>query len=74
MQMSYFNSGFDNPEAPLGLVHLTGPHPSIDEFLAIFSVLVSPARAVYFPLTTGLHSKSHFIVSRDRGLLPWPVC
>ena len=72
--MSRFNPGFDNLEAPLGLEHLTGPQPSTDESLATFSPLVSPHWAVYFPLTTGLHSKSHFIVSRDCGLLPWPVC
>lgn len=74
VQMSRFNSGLDSLEAPLGLVYLTGPQPSADEFLASFSLLVRRSWAVYFPLTTSLHSKSHFIVSRDCGLLPWPVC
>lgn len=72
--MSRFSPGFDNLGAPLGLVYLTGPQPSADESLATFSPLVSPSWAVHFPLTTGLHSKSHFIVSHDCGLLPWPVC
>lgn len=72
--MSWCSPGFDNLEAPLGLVNLTAPQPYTDESLATFSPLVSPSWAVYFPLTTGLHSKSHFIVSRDCGLLPWPVC
>lgn len=72
--MSRFSPEFDNLEAPLGLVYLTGPQPSTDESPATLSPLASPRWAVYFPLTTGLHSKSHFIVSRDCGLLPWPVC
>lgn len=71
--MSWFSPGFDNPEAPLGLVYLTDLQPSKDESLTTFSLLVSPCWAVYFPLTTGLHSKSHFIVSCGCGLLPWPV-
>lgn len=74
VQMSRCSPGFDNRKAPLGLVYLTAPKPSTDESLSTFSPLVSPSRAVYFPLTTGLHSKSHFIVSRDCGLLPRPVC
>lgn len=72
--MSWFSPGFDSLKAPLGLVYLTGPELSTDDSLATFSLLVSPSRAVYFPLTTSLHSKSHFIVSHDCGLLPWPVC
>lgn len=72
--MSRCSPGFDNREAPLGLVYLAAPQPCTDESLAPFSPLVSPSWAVYFPLTTGLHSKSHFIVSRDCGLLPWPAC
>lgn len=72
--MSWFSPGFDSLVAPLGLVYLTGLQPSKDESHATFSLLVSPRWAVYFPLTTDLHSKSHFIVSRDCGLLPWPVC
>lgn len=72
--MSWFSPGFDSIEAPQGLVYLTSSQPSTDESLAAFSPLVGPGWAVYFPLTTSLHSKSHFIVSRDCGLLPWPVC
>lgn len=72
--MSRFSPGFDNLEAPLGLVYLTGPQPSTDESFATFSPLVSPSWAVCFPLTADIHSKSHFIVSCDSGLLPWSVC
>lgn len=72
--MSWCSSGFDNQETPLGLGHVTILQPSTEESLATFSPLVRLSWAVYFTLTTGLHSKSHFIVSRDCGLLPWPVC
>lgn len=68
--MSWLSPRFDSLVAPLGLVYLTGPQPSTDDSLSTFSPLVNPSWAVYFPLTTSLHSKSHFIVSRDCGLLP----
>lgn len=34
--MSQFNSDFDNPEAPLGLMHLSGVQRILDESLETF--------------------------------------
>lgn len=72
--MSWLSLGFDSLVAPLGLVYLTGPQPSKHESYPLFSSLVNPSWAVYFPFTTSLHSKSHFIVSHDCGLLHCLVC